>query len=567
MKTSSNDVNQLSDVVFEQEVNQVRELISEPVKPDKLSSAANLSVSNAESIMEEVYSSAKSPRLSSSVFLLEVYAGKNSPLTDLAQKMNLRAIRFTRDDGDLSTPWGRKKLWEWIDKFQPEHIWVAPECGPWGGWSRLNQSKSVDLHDAISREQEKQLIHVRLCSQLCNFQIQNHRQFHLEQPLGSRMVFLPEFQPIFRQTLHAKFDMCVLGLKLPKTNRFLKKRSQVFSTHETLVIQLDNCQCSNAHEHHHIEGSVTVDQQRMPLTRFCATYCSGFVRFVLKALCIENALVNEDEPPQKKTRFSNSPAKRIRLNPIDEKDPEPIEGDTRESESPDVKAQSSDPNQVNMELKNPISDPAGSSAAVSSEPSSTSERWKEAFRMAHVIAPRVGNILVDDSSLLTGLVQSCISDMTVQKVFRTHLTTRFEVRGPRFEVRGPRSEVRGPRFEVRGARFEVRGPRYEVRGARSEVRGTRSEVRGTRSEVRGTRSEVRGPRYEVRGSRYEVRGPRFAVRGPRFEVRGPRFEVRGPRSEVRGTRSEVRGTRFVARGPRSEVRGPRCEVRRPTPNV
>ena len=427
MKTSSNDVNQLSDVVFEQEVNQVRELISEPVKPDKLSSAANLSVSNAESIMEEVYSSAKSPRLSSSVFLLEVYAGKNSPLTDLAQKMNLRAIRFTRDDGDLSTPWGRKKLWEWIDKFQPEHIWVAPECGPWGGWSRLNQSKSVDLHDAISREQEKQLIHVRLCSQLCNFQIQNHRQFHLEQPLGSRMVFLPEFQPIFRQTLHAKFDMCVLGLKLPKTNRFLKKRSQVFSTHETLVIQLDNCQCSNAHEHHHIEGSVTVDQQRMPLTRFCATYCSGFVRFVLKALCIENALVNEDEPPQKKTRFSNSPAKRIRLNPIDEKDPEPIEGDTRGSESPDVKAQSSDPNQVNMELKNPISDPAGSSAAVSSEPSSTSERWKEAFRMAHVIAPRVGNILVDDSSLLTGLVQSCISDMTVQKVFVCRGTERLQL--------------------------------------------------------------------------------------------------------------------------------------------
>ena len=116
-QSSSHDVNQLNDGVFDQEVNQVRDLISKPFKPDDYSSISEVSLKKAESIMEEVYSSATSPRLKSSVFLLEVYGGANSPLTDLAQRMNLKVLRFTREDGNLATPWGRKKLWEWIDKY------------------------------------------------------------------------------------------------------------------------------------------------------------------------------------------------------------------------------------------------------------------------------------------------------------------------------------------------------------------------------------------------------------------------------------------------------------------
>ena len=299
--------------------------------------------------MEEVYSSATSPRLKSSVFLLEVYAGKNSPLTDLAQRMNLKVIRFTREDGN----WGRKKLWEWVDKYQPDNIWVAPECGAWGGWSRQNQSKSLDLLDSISNEQF-------MSNFVVNCAISRSRIiaiFHLDQPLGSRMVFLPEFQSILRQTLHAKFDMCALGLKLPKTSRFLKKRSQVFSTHEVLVHKLNECQCPRNHEHHLIEGSVTVDQQRMPV----ATYCSGFVRFVLKALCPEHEIFvneSEDEPPSKRSRFSDNPAKRLKRSSLDGKDSKSTEGGMSEPEMPDLPAQPSGPHQMRKDLEPSIPDPA-----------------------------------------------------------------------------------------------------------------------------------------------------------------------------------------------------------------
>ena len=130
-KSCSTDAIQSKDVQFHQEVNQVRDFLCQTSESEKNKSPIDVSFQEAESIVEEVYSSAKSPKLRSSVFLLEVYAGKNSPLTDIAHSMGLKVIRFTREDGNLALPWGRKKLWEWIDKFQPEHIWVAPECGAW----------------------------------------------------------------------------------------------------------------------------------------------------------------------------------------------------------------------------------------------------------------------------------------------------------------------------------------------------------------------------------------------------------------------------------------------------
>lgn len=72
------------------------------------------------------------------IAILEVYAGRHSPITELAQELGFRVKRFTREDGDLSTVSGRNRLWSYVEEYQPEHIWVALECGPWGGRNRLN---------------------------------------------------------------------------------------------------------------------------------------------------------------------------------------------------------------------------------------------------------------------------------------------------------------------------------------------------------------------------------------------------------------------------------------------
>ena len=55
-------------------------------------------------------------------FLLEVYANDHSPLTEAIQKLGFQALRFTKNDGNLATFIDRQRLWDVIEKYQPEHI-------------------------------------------------------------------------------------------------------------------------------------------------------------------------------------------------------------------------------------------------------------------------------------------------------------------------------------------------------------------------------------------------------------------------------------------------------------
>ena len=79
----------------------------------------------------------------SQIDLLEVYAYPNSELTNIAQGGNLKAQRFTLEDGDLSTSHGRTELLLRIMLYRPKHVWMSPECAPWSQWHRFNSARSV----------------------------------------------------------------------------------------------------------------------------------------------------------------------------------------------------------------------------------------------------------------------------------------------------------------------------------------------------------------------------------------------------------------------------------------
>ena len=259
------------------------------------------------------------PGSRSKCFLLEVYANDHSPLTEAVRAKGLISYRFTRSHGDLATFTGRRRLWQMIDDLQPEHIFVAPECGPWGGWNRLNSQKSLQLWDKIHNNQEHEKQHVRLCATLCKYQVSRNRHFHLEQPNGSGMTYIPEFVPIAKMTQQAVFDMCSFGLKIPKTHKFIKKRSQVWTSSQQVFEALNHHDCKKEHEHQLIAGSVSIAGKTTRLSRFCATYCRGFSMAIASALqktpSSESALVASDsEHVAKRPRLHPGIAKRRRID-------------------------------------------------------------------------------------------------------------------------------------------------------------------------------------------------------------------------------------------------------------
>ena len=325
------------------------------------------------------------------IFLLEVYANQHSPLTESVQRMGLKAIRFTKEDGNLATFAGRQRLWDVIEKYQPEHIWMAPECGPWGGWNHLNKFKSVQLYDAIQAKQDSQLPHVRLCAKICKFQVRNGRHFHLEQPAGSGLPHLKIFESLRQETATARFDMCRFGLRIPKTNKYLRKRSVLLTSSKQMFHAVHDQRCTNQHDHQNIEGSISVNGNRQRLTSFCATYCRGFADMMARNLCKnhhshvgsdEHAISyhadgeeEELERPAKRPRHEPGRFKRRRVSQV-----QPVEvHDVAVPDIPISGHESVDPN--------PETNVSGPLAPTTSR----SEPWKNVLDAARPFAPRVGN--------------------------------------------------------------------------------------------------------------------------------------------------------------------------------
>ena len=329
---------------------------------------------SAIQIADQVVARSLPDRLKHRCHLLEVYAGEHSPLTDAVRATGKSAYRFTRQDGDLSTLAGRQHLWSLIDKLQPEHIYVAPECGPWGGWNRLNAQKSPELWDRIQANREHEKKHIKLCAQLCQYQLSRNRHFHLEQPSGSAMIETSEFQPIKQATQQAMFDMCAFGLKIPNTDLHIKKRSQIWTSSREVHEFLDQKNCPHDHNHQVIAGTIQQAGERIRLSRFCATYCRGFVTALAQVLrdvpTFDHVHVAEDEPPMKKIRANPGVFKRPRVD---------------KSAEPDML--STEPNASNAQI---LPDDS---------------LWHEAFRMAHHVAPRVGNTKFEAGTDLFELIQ------------------------------------------------------------------------------------------------------------------------------------------------------------------
>ena len=154
--------------------------------------------------------------------------------------------------------------------------------------------------------------------------------------------------------------MCRFGLKIPNTDRFLRKSSQIWTTSEEVVQLLSGVRCKGDHEHAQIAGTIHHDGRSIRTSTFCATYCNGFASAFARAMCedhshrVHDSFVHEDEPPPKKSRLCHPQNKRAL--PSDEHTDALV--DDHVSMSP--AAQTIDADSV----------------------------WYEAFRMANRIAPR-----------------------------------------------------------------------------------------------------------------------------------------------------------------------------------
>ena len=213
---------------------------------------------NHTQVDAEFASFVSSPGTGKGIDLLEVFAYPNSRLTQAIVAMGGQAQRVTREDCDLSTPDGQRKLVDLVYKLRPQHIFVAPECKLWGSWSRFNMTRGPSQWDKIAKARLAQSTILHLCSWLCQIQSQARRHFHLEQPAGSSMLEQSALKPVIKATVPALLDMCRFNLRLPGSPKLVRKRTVIRSTLQDLVQRLDGVLCRKDHNHQHVAGSAKI---------------------------------------------------------------------------------------------------------------------------------------------------------------------------------------------------------------------------------------------------------------------------------------------------------------------
>ena len=183
------------------------------------------------------------------VHLVELFGGKGRTsymLTrgfDMASGQNFDAVTGF----DLTDSKDVAALKCYLLKVRPTVVLMGPPCRAFGPMSRINRVLHPDGYAASRYEGE---VFARLCYDIACWQLQNQRHFLIEQPAGSELYQLPEWSSLRPMCVQCIFDQCQVGLKSPKPPHLpIRKRTELWASHETLVHRFRSKQCAGTHAH------------------------------------------------------------------------------------------------------------------------------------------------------------------------------------------------------------------------------------------------------------------------------------------------------------------------------
>lgn len=146
------------------------------------------------------------------------------------------------------------ELYEYIRRTKPFIVVMAPQCTGLAGWGNFNQKMNPEAHQrsvAIS-------LHLgRICAKCAILQLEStpRRHFFAEQPADSVLYLEPEWVYVahISGVTWTYMDMCMAGLR-SRLGYLLKKPSELWASHEILLLRFRRMICDGRHQHVPTEG-------------------------------------------------------------------------------------------------------------------------------------------------------------------------------------------------------------------------------------------------------------------------------------------------------------------------
>lgn len=160
----------------------------------------------------------------------------------------------------------KQDLINYLQKYKPDVVVMAPPCKGFGPWSYLNE---VIHPEAVQAAKSVGIPLAKLCAQVAEIQLEAGRHFVLEQPRNSTMFDLKEWKQLMPRLHFVICDQCRFGL-VERCGMPLKKPTKFVASHVILLEHLRDKLCFERHPH----GKVTSEAERWP-HKLCKAVATG----------------------------------------------------------------------------------------------------------------------------------------------------------------------------------------------------------------------------------------------------------------------------------------------------
>ena len=207
------------------------------------------------------------------VHVVELFGGQGHTSNLCSRMFGLtRGTNFEIQCGiDLSQPEDCQYLHDYLDKYKPDVVVMAPPCKGFGPWLHLNK---VINPTAVGIARRQGIPLARLCAEIATSQITNGRHFIVEQPRNSTMFDIAEWKSLLPACHVATCDQCRFGLRNSQ-GVALKKPTKFVASHKMLISYVDGKFCHERHQH----GKVTSEAERWPI-QLCKLLAHGIADLV-----------------------------------------------------------------------------------------------------------------------------------------------------------------------------------------------------------------------------------------------------------------------------------------------
>ena len=201
----------------------------------------------------------------------------------VAEQLGFAARSYDLKTGyDFRRKSDRDQVFLELQQTPPELLVLCPPCTDEGGWFNLNSLHMSTVERAHRIAQSR--MYIKFCVQLYEQQVSLGKKALIEHPHGSRLWNYPEIRKLSQSGHLLKCHMCRFGLRLPGSDKLIRKTTRLLVSDETMSSLARECP-GHQHPKHQCHQTIAGSAPGVgSISTFAGVYTPQFVNAVLETI-------------------------------------------------------------------------------------------------------------------------------------------------------------------------------------------------------------------------------------------------------------------------------------------